>query len=409
MNTVIEDFGGNLTIPENFTQTVPAFDPNKSKAQNKCGPAQTETNPQTTLLCSMLDLTDPNAVFLGRDSSFKMADDADQDDTQNVESDDDVEDDVESEASLMSFSESEKSLSDRSCSFMSTGNESMLSAGLGNDSFMSGENVDDNVADKGLGEPWKESGEMKEKTDNNSSVLNELGDKSKGKEEIIKAGIGSSSSLVQKLATPRKRFSLSERLKNFKPLEVTSSPASKLDSSMASKDDDDAEFAEMMLAQKIEKTESSIESDSDAVGSKTSVSSVDSNVGELDDDDAELREMLQAQKSVQGNKEGGSQSFELATDSEDLEFQEIVASQKKNQTVAGDDLEFQRDFEIGGPAVQSSPIVNIDSKIAENESSYAQQQQKRQDTLKGDGKSPAAKKFKRRNQNMYVNQSEDQV
>ena len=62
---VTEEFGGDFSIPENFERTVPVFDPNLSKKQNRMDPAKTEVNPQTTLICSMLDLTDPNAVFLG--------------------------------------------------------------------------------------------------------------------------------------------------------------------------------------------------------------------------------------------------------------------------------------------------------------------------------------------------------
>lgn len=52
---VVEDLGGELGIPENFSRTVPAYDP--SKPQPHASPC-CNTNPQTTELCATLGLTD---------------------------------------------------------------------------------------------------------------------------------------------------------------------------------------------------------------------------------------------------------------------------------------------------------------------------------------------------------------
>lgn len=55
MNKILEDFGGDLSLPENFERTAPIHDPNQSK--KKSGPPSLVINPQTSLLCTMLDLT----------------------------------------------------------------------------------------------------------------------------------------------------------------------------------------------------------------------------------------------------------------------------------------------------------------------------------------------------------------
>lgn len=55
MVQVVEDLSGELAIPDNFSQTVVPYDPNKP--QPHVTPS-CNTNPQTTELCAMLGLTD---------------------------------------------------------------------------------------------------------------------------------------------------------------------------------------------------------------------------------------------------------------------------------------------------------------------------------------------------------------
>ncbi|XP_021358109.1 lariat debranching enzyme-like [Mizuhopecten yessoensis] len=124
-NKVLEDFGGDLVIPDNFQKTVEVFDPNQGKC--KVNPPMTMVNPQTTLMCTMLDITDPNAIFLGQDSGNLL--DVSGEGACDADDDDDVDDDeteCDSEPSFVSFIDS-----DQSC------NTSLLSSSNADDSFMS--------------------------------------------------------------------------------------------------------------------------------------------------------------------------------------------------------------------------------------------------------------------------------
>lgn len=55
MIQVLEDLSGSLSIPDNFSPTVTPFDPSKPQPQT---PPSCSTNPQTTEMCAVLDLTD---------------------------------------------------------------------------------------------------------------------------------------------------------------------------------------------------------------------------------------------------------------------------------------------------------------------------------------------------------------
>lgn len=102
----LRTFGDDLTLPENFVQTSPPVmgDP-AQKPRPKSQPLFVQVNPQTTLLCSMLNITDPNAKFMGKtsqelldESSFvKDRDDVEEDDSgEDAVYDDDDDDDIPS-------------------------------------------------------------------------------------------------------------------------------------------------------------------------------------------------------------------------------------------------------------------------------------------------------------------------
>ena len=82
-------FDGDLTIPDNFERTAPVYD-SANPVRHLEQPA-TRVNPQTELLCTMLELTDPNAAFLGQNSSLledeRSMNDSKTDDLSNIHSD----------------------------------------------------------------------------------------------------------------------------------------------------------------------------------------------------------------------------------------------------------------------------------------------------------------------------------
>ncbi|XP_074513725.1 lariat debranching enzyme [Sebastes fasciatus] len=83
MMKVMKDLGGELAIPDNFSQTVPPYDPNKPQPHT---PPSCNTNPQTTELCATLGLTDLYAhvgeggVDLGRIQGSTGGEEEDEDD-----------------------------------------------------------------------------------------------------------------------------------------------------------------------------------------------------------------------------------------------------------------------------------------------------------------------------------------
>ncbi|KAL4217422.1 lariat debranching enzyme [Mactra antiquata] len=378
------DFGGDLTIPETFTQTVPVYDPNLSKQQNELPVPQTEINEQTTLLCSMLDLTDPNAVFLGKDSTLKLPEDQSEEnaDDDAVDDNDDVDDDEDSEPSFVSLSGSD--ISDTSYSLLSGGNDSVLSTG--NDSFVSLGAADELL----LNEENKEienTSSLKTGVNNSGKKLNEVQSPA-----MVHPGLGA------------KRLSLSEKLKNCPPNDLSGSNSEAESSFTALNDDDDGELAEILASQRKERKQTDdivspkkSDSDSDVVRSLDSSSSLDCKSLEISDNDPELQEMLKAQKSIGKGAVAGAMVTEIAADNntdDDPEFQAIMKAQKS----AIDELQL-KNVEFQKPMSHSSPLVNMESKIAED--SKDKSNLKRIDNPKGE-KSPASKKFKRRNSEMYV-------
>lgn len=72
MDFVWQRFDGNFLVPQNFTQTVVAFD-SSNNSRNSCRkqpPAQ--INSQTTAFCDKLGIDDPMALLLNssKESSF---------------------------------------------------------------------------------------------------------------------------------------------------------------------------------------------------------------------------------------------------------------------------------------------------------------------------------------------------
>lgn len=62
------DFDGLYKLPENFEKSVPPYDPKNPSHAGRAPPPQICINPQTTLICEMLGITDPYAVFSGKQS-----------------------------------------------------------------------------------------------------------------------------------------------------------------------------------------------------------------------------------------------------------------------------------------------------------------------------------------------------
>ena len=64
LESLAADFGSVFKVPDNFEATVTPYNPQLPQRQ---APApQMNINPQTTLICEMLGVTDPFAIFSGR-------------------------------------------------------------------------------------------------------------------------------------------------------------------------------------------------------------------------------------------------------------------------------------------------------------------------------------------------------
>ena len=384
VNTVKGDFGGNLTIPENFEQTVPVFDPDASKKKNKCGQAQTMVNPQTTLICSMLDLVDPNAVFLGKDSTYKLPDDQ-ENSPEGASDDDDVDEDYESEPSFI-LSGSEQSFSDKSFSLLSQ-----------NDSFT--DNPD----------------EISVNDSNNSSIKFEVSER-----------VNEENGVTEQEMLNAQKLTLAE----------TFSPQLPLRKSLSVEEMSDLVAVQQKAKLKLNLSQSSAStSESDEKDGAQAISLSDSSLEckylEISDDDPELREMLTLQRrqtTVKDLSEGNiieissdekaieisedeknsadEKVLDVSTEDEDLEFQEILAAQKKNQETIPD---LQTDLDIK-PVYQSSPAVSMDDRADESlNSNISPKSAQKRDIMKmRTFESPMMKKFKRRNSDIYFDQSIDE-
>ncbi|XP_071112185.1 lariat debranching enzyme B-like [Haliotis cracherodii] len=133
METIRENFDGNLALPYNFEATVPVHESVMS-SPHKC-PAIV-VNPQTTLLCTMMDLTDPYAVYLGKDSQVReeevlaSLDPADLEDDINDDEDDGTCSDINSSIDTSyndSFGLNTTDLSLNETAELASGNLSILS------------------------------------------------------------------------------------------------------------------------------------------------------------------------------------------------------------------------------------------------------------------------------------------
>ncbi|VDD82712.1 unnamed protein product [Mesocestoides corti] len=109
MESLWDPFMGVFRIPQNFERTAPAYKPDDTTLHNKrrqqlaalaLKDAQAQkqpffSNPQTELLCAMLELTNPNAALMGKESynvvelASRTLADEDDDDDDAVRSEDD--------------------------------------------------------------------------------------------------------------------------------------------------------------------------------------------------------------------------------------------------------------------------------------------------------------------------------
>ncbi|XP_062572881.1 lariat debranching enzyme A-like [Saccostrea cucullata] len=334
INQILEDFGGDLSLPENFEKTAPVHNPNEPKKKSP----PLVTNPQTTLLCTMLDLTDPNAVFLGKDSHIKLetlsvlesAGETESEATEGDDEGDDVEDDdteYESEPSFISVSGSERS-------------------------FLSSSNADESFI----------SGCLNLSTDDQNASFNpdeiSISDEEDEFSEIMSAQkeAQKSDSSDEKLASPLKHVNID-------------SESSSLNTSLRSSEDEKSSPVK------------SVFSDRKTVLMSRSLVGTES---DIDDADPELLEMMAAQKKLQASTSQSGAHLELAVPNSDEELEEILREQKSFK-------------QQEGSVKESSPKPTQDESKGDTDKSS----QKRNEGTECE-ESPQSKRLKRRNQQLYT-------
>ena len=330
----------------------------------------------------MLDLVDPNAVFLGKDSTYKLPNDEDNS-QEGASDDDDVDEDYESEPSFI-LSGSEQSFSDKSFSLLSQ-----------NDSFT--DNPD----------------EISVNDINNSSIGFEVSEHSNEVNGVaIKEMLNAQKLSIVDTSSPQLPLRKSLSVEEMSDLVAVQQKAK----------------LKLNLSQSSASTSESEEKDG-AQGTSLSDSSLECKYLEISDDDPELKEMLKLQRrqttvkdlsednilEISGDEKvinisedekntTDEKVLDISTeDEEDLEFQEILAAQKKNQETIPD---LQTDSDMK-PDYQSSPAVSMDDRAEEslNSNISPKSAQKRDMEKMRTFQSPMMKKFKRRNSDIYFDQS----
>ncbi|XP_059163125.1 lariat debranching enzyme B-like [Physella acuta] len=132
IETTRKIFGGDMTLPENFCQTSAPIEGDPRSFSRSRAPLTVQVNPQTTLLCTMLDITDPNATFVGK-SSQELLDESDiglVDDADKTEDsgDDAVEEDDDLPSTIDSSMETSSNISSTWDSFHSASESINVSA-----------------------------------------------------------------------------------------------------------------------------------------------------------------------------------------------------------------------------------------------------------------------------------------
>ena len=361
-------------------------------------------NPQTTLICSMLDLIDPNAVFLGKDSTYKLPEE-DNSPEGVSDDDDDVDADYESEPSFISLSGSEQSFSDRSFSLLSQ-NDSLLSSA--NDSLTSADTADKLSADDSISGIETENKSVDEKDNKEMQYVNSP--KQNHIEKLVfrkSASVEELSDLVSAQQKAKLKLNLSQSSsasssgsEEKEGAKVNSLSDSSLECKYLEISDDDPELQEMLKLQR----QSTVKVDEQKPVDKVIEMSAE-------DDDLEFQEILAAQKKNQETipnlQKPADKVIEMSAEDDDLEFQEIVAAQKKNQETIPD---LQTDFDMK-PAYQSSPAVSMDDRVEQNLSDEISPKlaQKRDIIKMKTFESPMMKKFKRRNSDIYFDDSAEET